>query len=344
MKTSTFLRSFLRNEQGSVLIIAGLTMLTLVAVSGAAIDLGRQQLLRSKLQQASDAGAVAVATMPEGSTDAQMQQAGERYFMLNFPDGYMGVERPPVSVQTGPDIIVEADVDLPTRFITFVGVDEIRSTGRTRMSSITAKSGGASYDIILSMDVSGSMSISDPPAGPRYIELRNAANAISSNLLNPNSTNSRIAANTWDSSLRAAVDFQDTYGPIQSFLNSHVGANLGTCSSEGMRRAQAQAAGFRQNVVRAVVLLTDGVNSPACNAPTLQICEQFKNDGVVVYTIALGRDVQNNANVRSFLSSCATGAPGTNEGQYFFIAPDGNTLQGVFQQILTSVKSMRILD
>jgi Flp pilus assembly protein TadG len=337
------LQRFLKSEEGNVLIITGASLLMLMGVSGAGIDLGRQQLVRSKIQQASDAASIAAAGLPESATDAQRVAAGQRYFALNFPDDYMGVSRPVPNVSiSASGISVSATAQLPTRFISFIGIDKVQSVGRSVVSATTASTGASTYDLILSMDVSGSMSISDPPAGRRIDELRTAANTISSSLLGNNTTNSRIAANTWTSRLVESIGFQSSYPPMQSFLRD-MRASGGTCSAVGMQQARVQATAFRNDVVRVIILLTDGVNG-CPNSDTISICNQFKNSGVVVYTIALGRDVQDNDGVRNFLASCASGTPEDNLNQYFFIAPNGQTLQSAFRAILTSVKSLRITE
>lgn len=351
---SSFLRSFVANQHGSVAIITGLMMLSLVALAGASIDLGRQQLLRAKLQQATDAAAVAVAKMDENATDAQKRRNGRMYFNLNFPANYMGVTRPPVNIGLGEDITASATVDMPTRFITFVGVDEVASEGYTRMSS-TALTTEATYDLFLTMDVSGSMGcsaqtrcgVSGPPP-ERWQALRTAANIIAQDLLENNTTNSRIAANTWGSNLGPRIAFQSTYQPMRDFLYTNINhSGGGTHSEDGLDHARSQLSQFRSDAVRAVVLLTDGVNSTPDDSLSLAICTDLKNRGIVVYTIALGKDVSEGTyapRVRDFLSHCASGVPATNEDQYFFIAPDAAKLQTAFESILSSVKSMRILD
>ncbi|MFZ4125614.1 MAG: vWA domain-containing protein [Rickettsiales bacterium] len=347
------MKRFLRCNEGSVLIIAGLMILTLTAVSGAAIDLGRQQLVRSKLQQASDAGAVAAATMPSDATQAQKEAAGRRYFALNFPNGYMGVDRPnpTVSVASG-DILVTATANVPTRFVGLIGIDSVVSTGRSRIASSSTTTGN-NYDLIMILDNSGSMGFADAGGGQtRIAALRNSATSIATNLLPDGNTLNRIALVPYDSFVPPG-DGADTLAltPDRAAVLAEV--NLmedvgGTNSGIAFGFAASQA-GFvqsmRPEVIRTVVWLTDGVNNTqSSDNQTLQNCADFKSQGIVVFTIAFGSTVSTNAQVRSLMSSCATGAPGTNEGQYFFVAPDAATLTATFNSILTTVSNLRITE
>ncbi|MBN8544153.1 MAG: VWA domain-containing protein [Alphaproteobacteria bacterium] len=348
-----FLKQFIGSNDGSVLIIAGLMILTLTAVSGAAIDLGRQQLVRSKLQQASDAGAIAAATMPSDATQAEKEAAGRRYFALNFPNGYMGIARPnpAVSISNG-DILVTATADVPTRFVSLLGINTVVSTGRTRIASSSTTTGN-SYDLIMILDNSGSMGLADAGGGQtRIAALRNSALNIATNLLPDGNTANRIALVPYDAGVPpgAGADtlpLTENRGTVTSEINAMRavgGTNSGTAFGYAASRA-GFVQSMRNDVVRTVVWLTDGVNNTvSSDNQTLQNCADFKAQGIVVFTIAFGSTVAANAGVRSLMSSCATGAPGTNEGQYFFIAPDAATLSTTFNSILTTVSNLRITE
>lgn len=149
------IRKFNHDARGSVLMLTGLAILILFAVAGAGVDFGRQQLVRMKLQNASDAAAVAAASMPEGTTVEQRRQVALRYYNLNYPASYLGVARPSPNIQIGNQITVDASATLATNFIANVGVDQLASQGRTVVERTEARN--SVYDVLLVMDNSNSM-------------------------------------------------------------------------------------------------------------------------------------------------------------------------------------------
>jgi Flp pilus assembly protein TadG len=331
----------LRERYGSVLILVGLGILVLVGLAGAGIDLGRQQIVSSKLQSACDAAAIAAGSAPAG----QEIQTAQRYFNLNFPDGYLGVARPtPTITQTANGTTVAASAPVPTLFIRLLGVTTTTAVGRTGTESGTTNT--QKFDVILVLDNSGSMVTNDAGGGQtRMGALKVAAKTLVSSLLDPNVAGSRVAGVTWDEFVIDTVGFQSTNGPMQSFLDGMQPRGL-TNSAVGMAEALDMAGDFDPDAVHAVVLLTDGVNDiglpsfkpPLLNQLTIDICDDFKTLGVVVYTIALGPVATQYPDVAAFLTACASD-PGK-----FYNAPDATALQNVFDAILTSVKKLRITE
>lgn len=170
------MRSFWRNERGNVLMLTGLLLLFLIGIAGAAVDLGRQQLMTVKLQQASDAGALAAAFPPDGATKAQQQAIALRYFNLNFPTSFLGVTRPTPAISIGSDISVTANGDVKTVFVQTVGNASTPSSALSRVSnSITTSN--ADYDVVMVVDESGSTSVAAPGGGGTRMDVeKNALN------------------------------------------------------------------------------------------------------------------------------------------------------------------------
>lgn len=157
-----------------MLIITGITLLTLVGVSGAGVDLGRQQLVRAKIQQASDAAVIATATLPDTVTDAQRIAAAERYFAINFPDGYMGVARPTPTVSLVGGVSVSATASMPSRFMGFVGVNTMTSTGRSSVA-VRVTTSELDYDVVVVVDESGSTGAAAPGGGGSRMDVEKQA-------------------------------------------------------------------------------------------------------------------------------------------------------------------------
>lgn len=375
-----------RDQQGGVLITTGLSILFLVGVAGAAVDLGRQQLLRARTQQASDAAALAAGGLVNNGVNVNGQQVALRYFNLNFSPAYMGMQRPTPSVQVGTGTIaVQASHSMRTAFTNNIGVGNMNATGRTVVAIEGSKSAAQKYDVILVMDASGSMETTDvgnsailpgdtgapcgsyvpssynavygppcPNALPsRMNALRYAANTLTTALLNPNDTGSRVAAVTWSDSALNTQSLSGSYSTVRTFLGKMF-SYQGTNSTAGLAAAEQIAGSFSSDSVHALVLLTDGQNGswangviggsviPASviNPQSLTICSRFKSQQTVVYTIALGTPVINDSVARNFLRDCASDNP--TGGKFFYTAPNGQTLNQVFETIVTEIKKLRI--
>lgn len=148
-------QSFARAQHGNVLMLTGLGMLFLVGIGGAGYDLGRQQLVRQKIQQASDAAALAAAGMDFGTSNATRQNTAQAFFALNYPNDYLGVARPTPSISiAGETITVSANSSVPTSFVGNFGVSSIAAAGS---STTRFKRLQTVLDVILVMDNSGSM-------------------------------------------------------------------------------------------------------------------------------------------------------------------------------------------
>lgn len=148
-------KNILRDTGGNVLILAGLGILFLVGIGGAGYDLGRQQLVRQKIQQASDAAALAAAGMDFGTPSGTRQNTAQAFFTLNYPQNYLGIPRPTPSVSiAGERVTVSASAPVPTSFVGNFGVSTIAAAGS---STTQFKRVQTVLDVILVMDNSGSM-------------------------------------------------------------------------------------------------------------------------------------------------------------------------------------------
>jgi Flp pilus assembly protein TadG len=155
----SFIWRFLRNQRGNVFILTALGILMLVAVAGAAIDLGRQQLLRARIQQSTDAAALAAGSLQSPYSDpAQTAQfrrdTANRYFNLNFAPSYLGFQRPTPAINIGSNITVSGEGSLASNFVSNVGVTELQASGSTTVTS--EPSSHNDRDVVLVIDESGS--------------------------------------------------------------------------------------------------------------------------------------------------------------------------------------------
>lgn len=410
MKPFSF-RAFHRDTGGNVLILAGLGILFLVGIGGAGYDLGRQQLVRQKVQQASDAAALAAAGMDFGTPDGTRQATAQAFFALNYPENYLGIARPTPSVSIANErVTVSAGTSVPTSFVGNFGISTIAAAGS---STTQFKREQTIIDVILVMDNSGSMgerrnlrfqgspgsfdvgagnSLNASPGirpicrtgwiayaalfGIPYTNgqangqcndfegangfnrmnaLRFSASSLADTLMSPNVNENRMALTTWDNFSINSQNFTNDPNVVKQFLGAMYGRGQ-TNSAVGMQQAQALGAGFRTNVARAVMLMTDGENlvtgTPVetINANTIAICNAFKAQGTIVYTIGFGAQLSGAsagaATARQFLSDCATGPNGPgqpNLNSFYFVAVDSAALAAVFAAIAGSLQNVQIL-
>lgn len=180
-KIRTF-AGFLRNNDGNVLMMTGLSLILLFAVGGSGVDFGRQQLVRMKIQQASDAAALAAATVPCPAEPCTLRvQTALRYYNLNYPEKFLGITRPEPTISAPKDgpVTVAAVTDVDTQFIGNLGLTKLESKGRTVVAT-EGQPGSGIYDIVMLLDNSNSMSGTKLPA------LKTAATALSNGVLSTN--------------------------------------------------------------------------------------------------------------------------------------------------------------
>lgn len=181
-------QQFIRSQQGNVIILIGLSIFTLIAIVGAAVDLGRSQILQLKLQQASDAAALAAAR-GIGFSATERIEVAQRMFALNFPDNYMGsdVTAADMSLTFLPNaenlraVRITVDSSIDTDFIQFVGVNTVGVGANTEVS---VSGEPVDLDVILVADGTSSMVINN-----RIQALKDASRTFADILLNPANLN-----------------------------------------------------------------------------------------------------------------------------------------------------------
>ncbi len=127
-----------RSERGYVSLLAAVSIVTLAAFAGLAVDSGYMEVVRRRAQTAADSAALAAAFEIQRGDRANMQNAARHDAALNgFVDGQqqtlVSISCPPVA---GPyvkqDRAVEAIVTLavPTSFLRVLGQQSVTITAR----------------------------------------------------------------------------------------------------------------------------------------------------------------------------------------------------------------------
>lgn len=168
----TVLCRFHADRGGSMLTWIGVSVIPLLISVGMATDISRGYLMRSKLNTALDAAALAGGrdiNLDEDVRDATIQ----RYFEANLPPGFMDASVSPLEIRKiqisgAPDRLeVTARSQVPSLFMRLVGVDMFPVAAS---SEITVAS--RSVEVALALDITGSM------AGTRLADLKVAAKQL----------------------------------------------------------------------------------------------------------------------------------------------------------------------
>lgn len=105
------------DTRGSVSILMAFSITALILASGAALDLGRAQIAKTVMQNASDAAALAGALSP--GSDADRKAQAERFFRANWPEGLLKLETPTPNVTANSTSVRVGtqNVQIPTGFM-----------------------------------------------------------------------------------------------------------------------------------------------------------------------------------------------------------------------------------
>lgn len=140
------------SEQGSAIPIVALAMTTIVGFAGVAIDMGRVQIVQSRLQNSIDAAGLAAGSVI--STNDPATQVS-KYFNANYPSGYMGSTIDTLTTVASEDntkLNITASGTVPTSFMKLFGINEVAVSAH---SEITRAQRG--LELVLVIDVTGSM-------------------------------------------------------------------------------------------------------------------------------------------------------------------------------------------
>jgi Flp pilus assembly protein TadG len=158
----TFLARLRSDVAGNTLMLVAGAILPLTAMIGAGVDMSRTYLVKSRLQQACDAGALATRKRMGGEStlSTAAQTLGSTFFANNFPTGTFGTGTPSFStaLDAQGQIMASASVRVPQTIMTVFGNSFTDLTVRC-----DAKLEVSNTDVMFVLDVTGSMA--DCPDG-----------------------------------------------------------------------------------------------------------------------------------------------------------------------------------
>ncbi len=138
---------------------------------------------------------------------------------------------------------------------------------------------------------------------------------------------SRVAIVSFDAVARTVLEPSGDREDIERALGGLV-TGRETCIPCAIEEAAAVLASSAPapDVARAVILLTDGRSNPRPVAEAVVAATNIKAEGVTIYTIGLGDDLERDA-----LRAIATTA------EDFYEAPDGEDLEAIYERIAVEI-------
>ena len=221
------LRRFGAETRGGLAPFIAFSIIPLVAFVGVGTDTARGYILKSKLSYALDAAALAAGKVISSSNrDSDLAM----YFNANFPAGYMDatLDGPHSTVSTdNKTITITASATIGTTFMRVLNINSMTVSASTEVTAQTVL-----MDVVLSMDVSGSMSQS--VSGVQKIAAaRTAATTLVNSLFGTNSTSTllKIGLVPWNSKVNVQTVGAGAYSTattvattVPSFVNPLTGA------------------------------------------------------------------------------------------------------------------------
>lgn len=184
-----FLSCFFHREEGSTMPFIALGTFMLIGATGTAIDMGRVQIVQTRMQNALDAAGLAVGSQV---STINVQSETNKYFYANFPANYLGTRISSLSAEPNSDssvinLAVSGTVD--TTFMKIFGINTVNVAATSQINR-AAKG----MELVLVIDNTGSMLNS---AGGTISKLSAAKTAANSLLDTVFGANTNTIANLW---------------------------------------------------------------------------------------------------------------------------------------------------
>ena len=152
----SLLRRLRQNTAGNILPLAAAAVIPVMGLIGAAVDIGRTYIVKGRLQQACDAGALAARRAMSGNTlETSHIAEGQRFFDFNFPAGTHDTGTTTRTYTPGSvpgSVIGVASTTVNTTIFKVFGVDTMSlSTDCSSLLNVP------NTDVMFVLDTSGSM-------------------------------------------------------------------------------------------------------------------------------------------------------------------------------------------
>ena len=152
---SSLLRQLRENTAGNVLAISAAAMIPMMGVIGGGVDISRAYLVKSRLQQACDAGVLGGRkVMTSTGVDSAVTAEVQKFVNFNFPQGTSGTTPFTVTPTDGTNSSIDMTLSttMPTAIMKVLGVNSVAVS-----ATCTARQDYVNTDVVLVLDTTGSM-------------------------------------------------------------------------------------------------------------------------------------------------------------------------------------------
>lgn len=148
--TRSCIAEFTRSQRGSLSVLTALTMLPFIIAAGTAVDMGRANRTLAHMQKAADSAALAAAatSMPLENDEGQSLDGEEakvhvanQMVEANLLEAIKEIAEDPDITVTADEVLVELTAEMPTSFMSVVGIDTM-NLGVAATAEATAKVSG----------------------------------------------------------------------------------------------------------------------------------------------------------------------------------------------------------
>lgn len=158
---------FRKDEDGAVVALAIIIFVIMLVSAGLGIDTMRHEMSRTHIQSTLDSAVLAGAGAPVGASDAEIKAIVENYFEAAGLQQYLHPIDPDKDIDAGLNskrVTASASMKMDTLLMRLSGIDTLDAA-----ASSTAAIASPKMEIVLALDVSGSM------AGTRMTKMKEAA-------------------------------------------------------------------------------------------------------------------------------------------------------------------------
>jgi Flp pilus assembly protein TadG len=188
-----------KDQRGNILAMTGAALIPMIGFIGTGVDMSRAYLVKTRLQQACDAGALAGRRSMAGTTVTQADKdEAVKFFRFNFPDGTMDTQplvvgeseaanTLTVGLDANKQIGMTATATMPNVLMQVLGFDNQQIKVRCKAEEYYVNT-----DVMLVLDTTGSMncaiydsltcSQATEKADSKMLDLRNAVKDLYVNL------------------------------------------------------------------------------------------------------------------------------------------------------------------
>jgi len=220
-----------RDRRGSVAVLVALAIIPLIGFIGIGTDTARAVMVKSRLSSAVDAAGLAGGkSYFSDDRDAEIQM----FFDANFPAGYMNADVGTLKIvpnDAEEKLELSVTATVPTTFMKLFGFESIDVAASAEITRQVKM-----LDVVLAIDMSGSMDSSTSSGDTRIEAARAAANDLVTILFGDDASKDllQIGLVPWSAKVNVMVDGESydsgetTEETVSSFTNPVTGATQNT--------------------------------------------------------------------------------------------------------------------